>query len=274
MPSKNIPPLPFPIDYSKIIDALNYYQEEGFKYIEVPWIVSEEADQITGKGLPIWKGLLGVHVASAEQSFLQLILDKNLKPGKYVSCTPCFRNDKLDEIHHKWFLKVELIDFIGYSKLTKSKQSPAIKNMINTAKGFFDRYTEVRIEEVEDHLDLSLLNTEIGSYGYRETKEFSWVYGTGIAEPRFSQILSKIPTGYHLSKIPRGVLGEFSKIEEEFEELKDSIKQKNKVLSICELADLLGSIELFAQNYSLTLGDIIKMKDLTEKAFLCGERGE
>lgn len=272
MASKQIPSLPTLIDYNKISDALKYYQAKGFKYIEVPWIVSEKADQITGKGLPIWKGLLGVHVASAEQSFLQLILENNLTAGKYVSCTPCFRNDKLDDIHHKWFLKVELIDFVGYAKLANSKQVSGVNDMINIAKEFFDRYTEVNIMELEDHLDLTLEDTEIGSYGYRETKEFSWIYGTGIAEPRFSQTLSQIPTGYHLSQIPRGVLGEFSKIEEEFRELEDSIKQKNKILSICELADLIGAIELFAENYSLSLKDILKMKDCTKEAFLCGDR--
>jgi hypothetical protein len=31
--------------------------------------------------------------------------------------------------------------------------------------------------------------------------------------------------GYHLSPIPKGILGEFSKIEEEFLEAKDAIKQ-------------------------------------------------
>ena len=34
--------------------------------------------------------------------------------------------------------------------------------------------------------------------------------------------------GYHLRKIEKGTLGEFSKIKEEFEELEDANKQSNK----------------------------------------------
>ena len=141
-------------------------------------------------------------------------------------------------------------------------------------KTLFDKgliYKDYKIVPQDPKSETVLSSHEL-ALGYRETKDFSWIYGTGLAEPRFSQTLSQIPVGYHLSRIPRGVLGEFSKIEEEFRELEDSIKQRNKVLSICELADLIGAIELFAETYSLSLKDIIKMKDLTKKAFLCGDR--
>ena len=43
---------------------------------------------------------------------------------------------------------------------------------------------------------------------------------------------------YHIAKIPRGEFGEISKIEEELCELVDSIDQGNKIMALCELADL------------------------------------
>ncbi len=68
--------------------------------------------------------------------------------------------------------------------------------------------------------------------------------------------------GYHLNKIIKGNLGQFSKIEEEYAELHDAYSQCNKVLEICELADLIGAIEAYAEKqYNLSLKDIIKMKE-------------
>ena len=32
---------------------------------------------------------------------------------------------------------------------------------------------------------------ELGSYGIRQFKDYKWIFATGLAEPRFSKILSK-----------------------------------------------------------------------------------
>lgn len=78
--------------------------------------------------------------------------------------------------------------------------------------------------------------------------------------------------GYHKNKIDKGVLGEFSKIKEEFQELEDAFEQENKVLQICELSDLIGAIEFYAKSFNLTLEDLIKMKESNKNAFLDGSR--
>jgi len=77
---------------------------------------------------------------------------------------------------------------------------------------------------------------------------------------------------YHVNKIPKGKLGEFSKIEEEFLELKDANEQNHNILQICELADLVGAIEEYAKKFNLTLDDVIKMKQSTKEAFENGDR--
>lgn len=79
-------------------------------------------------------------------------------------------------------------------------------------------------------------------------------------------------SGYHLNEITKGSVGEFSKIREEFEELEDAFCQRNKVLQICELCDLLGAIEAFAKKFDLTLEDLTSMMELTKKSFLDGTR--
>ena len=79
-------------------------------------------------------------------------------------------------------------------------------------------------------------------------------------------------SAYHLKTIQKGTLGEISKIQEEYLELMDAYSQNNKVLEICELCDLIGAIEAYAQSYNLTLSDLNKMKEANKRAFQDGTR--
>lgn len=63
----------------------------------------------------------------------------------------------------------------------------------------------------------------------------------------------------HLKDIPKGIYGDFSKIKEEFLELEDSVEQKDKILQICELSDLIGAIEGFSmKKFNLSIEDLHK----------------
>ena len=78
--------------------------------------------------------------------------------------------------------------------------------------------------------------------------------------------------GYHINEIPRGVYGEFSKINEEFLEAQDAYAQGNSIMVLLELSDLVGAIEAYCIQHNMTLVDIIKMKESTHRAFLDGTR--
>jgi len=79
--------------------------------------------------------------------------------------------------------------------------------------------------------------------------------------------------GYHKINIKKGTLGEFSKIQEEFDELTDAVEQDSHILILCELADLVGAIESYSQTkWNITLEQIIDMKNKTKSAFLDGKR--
>lgn len=83
--------------------------------------------------------------------------------------------------------------------------------------------------------------------------------------------MSKI--GYHINSIDKGELGERSKIVEEFKEWEDSCQQGCVVMELVELSDLLGAIEAYTdQHYNISLDDLIKMKDITQRAFINGRR--
>lgn len=78
--------------------------------------------------------------------------------------------------------------------------------------------------------------------------------------------------GYHKKSIADGEYGKFSKIREEFEELQDAVEQKNKILILCELSDLVGAIKGYAASQGVTLEDVVKFMELTDSAFEDGTR--
>ena len=79
--------------------------------------------------------------------------------------------------------------------------------------------------------------------------------------------------GYHKNKIPKGVLGEVSKIDEEYLEFKDALESENPVMALLELSDLLGAISEFSRKqHNIGLQDLIKMSDATKSAFEDGTR--
>ena len=80
--------------------------------------------------------------------------------------------------------------------------------------------------------------------------------------------------GYHLSAISKGILGEFSKIEEEFSECKDAVEQNISIMVIHELSDLYGAIEAYLKKHhsSITMDDLKAMSNVTKRAFNSGHR--
>lgn len=190
-----------PIDYSLISRAIDFYAHKGFKYVEAPWMVSNKAVQSTlppGKTPFYCGGDFGVGdpneialVGSAEQAFVQLMLDGRLPLGSHMAAGPCFRDDDVDELHQKTFFKVELIIVMDYAPPPEF----ALKMAHEDALEFFYQNTDARgrlLEvETEAGYDINLNGIEIGSYGVRSFEGHHWIYGTGLAEPRFSMALAK-----------------------------------------------------------------------------------
>lgn len=75
--------------------------------------------------------------------------------------------------------------------------------------------------------------------------------------------------GYHSKFIQKGEYGEFSKIEEEYKELEDIWNNtQNRVLTACELSDLYGAMEAFAEKtLNIPMNEIVKMSNLTKDVY-------
>lgn len=182
--------IPTNIDWALVGRAVDFYQNRGFKYVEVPWMVSTEAVCAT---LPDGKSLFSVGrpnswlVGSAEQSFLQMMIDGVLPADRYVAASPCFRDDPVDDLHAKTFFKVELIDVMSETTKKVDARGLLTLGVMNAARSFFvESVFGLEVINTVGGFDITLNNIEIGSYGYREHKGHSWIYGTGLAEPRFS----------------------------------------------------------------------------------------
>lgn len=201
------------------LEAREYYENyHGYRFVDAPWCVGREAilmtrpPVITGEPFSYVAGGETLYpVASAEQSFLQMQMDATAagKPiiGSYQALTPCFRNEAtLDDLHQPYFMKLELIRWIG----PQESQETALLRMIAVARNFFDymfedvhpgRHMNLEVvvnEELANHdpigvgglaFDIQTAHggIEIGSYGIREHEKVGrWIYGTGLAEPRYT----------------------------------------------------------------------------------------
>lgn len=200
------------VDYQRLGRAVAFYQERGYRLVDVPWIASREAVNLTR---PVDTSRFdvadGILVGSAEQSFLHRVLHGGLPPGYLMAVTPCFRDEpeeKLDGLHFPYFMKLELwysspMSLFGAARFwDQASTTNAVEIMLRDARGFFaSERIPVRVEEVDGHRDLvdAVHGIELGSYGDRKLlhagRALAWAFGTGLAEPRASQVFGKLYPG-------------------------------------------------------------------------------
>ena len=174
------------IDYRKLAAGLDYYEPLGYQYQEVPWVVSSEAIAATlPPGATATSVQYGDLIGSAEQGFIELIL-RGREVLKACAVTPCFRiEDSYDELHHPYFMKLELIN-------TDATQDN-LHQMMSDAQGFFEQYIATDIEQTgPDAYDIidRKRRVELGSYGLRTVEGRQFIYGTGVALPRLDTVIA------------------------------------------------------------------------------------
>lgn len=185
---RNLPHFePAPIDYRALAGALDHYTGHDYPYMEAPWVVSSAAMNATlPAGDEATRTQYGELVGSAEQSFIELMM-RGREVTKACAITPCFRLEpRYDELHHGYFIKLELID----TDATVAN----LRAMIEVARSLFEKYMEVEVVEMGNEMyDIvdSRHGIELGSYGFREMNERRFIYGTGLALPRLTTALQR-----------------------------------------------------------------------------------
>jgi hypothetical protein len=186
------------IDYNLLASSCDYYEIHNFKRIELPWTVTPEIDDITRPtdSLPFELKHNGKRlIASGEQGFLYQYCKNYLPLGKFQSVTPCYRFESYNFTHQKNFIKNELI-------ITDEVNNDKLDWIIKTAFNFFKLHLpdlfhdNLKVIKINDSYDIVLvinkIEYELGSYGIRKCEFLKWIYGTGLAEPRFSNLLKLI----------------------------------------------------------------------------------
>jgi len=139
-----------------------------------------------------WTTEYGDLVGSAESGFLALSVDNpsGIKENKkYVSISPCFREDSWSKTHQPWFMKVEL--FILYPQ-------NSFEDLITDAQSMFETIYDVKPTRkfIGPETDLQINGIEVGSYSSQSWKELVWACGTGLAEPRTSIAIEAGTNGF------------------------------------------------------------------------------
>lgn len=80
--------------------------------------------------------------------------------------------------------------------------------------------------------------------------------------------------GYHIRNIPKGIVGEPTKILEEAYEIIDAHEQGVHIMAQLEMSDLYGALDRYREKYypHLTMHDLDSMYRLTRRAFETGSR--
>lgn len=177
------------IDWLLLAEANSFYANNGFQQIETPFAIPSYYHSFTkphdNQTFVLNNGLFSNNshelVGSAEQGFIYLLLNNLLESKKLQSITPCFRFDEYDELHQPWFMKLELFQL--------SDNNEDLFNIISIVKKFFEKHTSSCVQLVntgENMYDLEINNIEVGSYGFRKVNDYTFIYATGLALPRFS----------------------------------------------------------------------------------------
>lgn len=206
------------INYAALGMAQDLYDAK-FARIEVPWWASVDIVNVTkppqadSYALSIYgKSKQKALLASGEQGFLYLANKGQLPLGKYQTVTPCFRDEPYDRYHSKQFMKLELIRLMPSQYDITQWQ---VVGMASFAQRVFGAVARAIARDTNFNPKLKIIETgvsdpiqvdgtrqldvvmvlpdkreiELGSYGARRTSFATWIYGTGLAEPRFSRTL-------------------------------------------------------------------------------------
>jgi hypothetical protein len=191
-----------PNSFLLLQEALAYWRELGYLFVDLPWVIERHYIEATRpSGAPV--GLetpYGFLVASGEQSFLKLASEGKLHeaPG-YIGWTPCFREEPaFTQLQHLGFLKAELhipVESVAHGLEALPRLLTRQQELFENLAQMMNYYeAEITLEIISaQQTDILVNGVEVGSYGVRSFEGRSYLYGTALALPRFTQALRMRP---------------------------------------------------------------------------------
>jgi hypothetical protein len=190
------------IEWRLLSQALEHYRRIGYDQVETPWVIPKPYMDGTKphdhETFELHQGQFTKQhhelVGSAEQGFVYMKAQNLLPSGdQFMSVSPCFRVEHFDETHLPWFMKLEL--FINDTNPERLEYM--IEDCVAMFETLNDRdycpFEKIEVVRVGDTFDIEMNGIEIGSYGIRRhfNRAEGYIYGTGIALPRFTQARGK-----------------------------------------------------------------------------------
>lgn len=183
--------------WENLTRVADFHKQDGYQDMPMPWVASQRAMEVTlppGVSATTLDGTR-LLVGSAEQAFIDCMLTGVLKPGKWMTITPCFRHEiQYDDLHLPYFMKLELIHYmpVGNARHHMNAMIAQAQAGCEYLLGTTAPAARTQLVKTDMGWDLNLAGHEIGSYGVRLFEGHCWVYGTGLAEPRFSTLMSRL----------------------------------------------------------------------------------
>jgi hypothetical protein len=197
-----------PKELHLLAQACEWWAVRGFTYVDLPWLVPLKYIQPT---LPAGRTSIstpnGEFVGSGEQSFLYLLDTKQLPlsaNNKFVGWTPCLRDEPTYDNQHKpYFLKAEW--FIPYGQgriplgIPLRELQIYLLQLVEQQQKFFKDFTAPLTQKLiswktvrtgDFSIDIEANGIEVGSYGWRIFQDILYFYGTALALPRLTDILT------------------------------------------------------------------------------------
>lgn len=184
-----------PAQLDRLVRFSKAWVEDGATWVDLPWVAPMPLVRETcPPGRRIFETPHGCLLASGEQAFIWLDGLGQLPTGLLVGWSPCYRDeDPIEQWHRFAFAKVEAYRMLGQEEHSHS----ALMEMVDMAARHMEKISpgvHVRQRWFKDGTaDLEINGHEVGSYGVRphpSREGRRYLYGTVVAEPRFTMALA------------------------------------------------------------------------------------
>lgn len=161
-----------------------------------------------------------------------------------------------------YYDKLECVETMALKILDNSLNSTIESKWISENAIDYCQIDEIINEVLKDNIFVNFINKKF-VFKTKNSKFLTMHYSENNTYDVFN--LNK-DFSFHNRKIKKGIYGEFSKIEEEFDEAREALEQENKLMYLIELSDIVGAIEGVIERFGLDLNDLIKFSNKVKES--------
>lgn len=163
-----------------------------------------------------------------------------------------------------YFNNLKCVDYIALKILDNSNNDSKYSKWITENAIQYQNIDEI-IEKLSEAYQLISFHHQKFYFKTKQNKTITIHYDP-INHYDYINIEKKQKYSWHKKTIEKGVYGELSKVLEEYQEAEDALEQKNHLMHLIELSDIVGAVEGIAIKYGLTLNDLKLFSDKVKES--------